>query len=152
LLVQSGADPNGTSGVNGWTVLMHAIHKSARAAVSALLQNRADPNQPGTQGGTPLTMAAGYGQTGAIQDLLNHGANPKQPDRNGRTPLECAITGTTDIDDWTAGKCQTEAVRLLVEAAPDMITAEFRKRVSRETSRCPAVASLLEQFSAASRR
>ena len=36
-LIKQGADPNERAGVNGWTPLMHAIHKDQKAAVVALL-------------------------------------------------------------------------------------------------------------------
>src|SRR5689334_4316047 len=37
-LVKRGGDPNATAGVNGWTVLMHAIHKDQPQSVAALLK------------------------------------------------------------------------------------------------------------------
>jgi ankyrin repeat protein len=35
LLVNAGANVDGTSGVNGWTVLMHAVHKGQDGSVKA---------------------------------------------------------------------------------------------------------------------
>jgi len=113
-LVQQGADPDVSGGVNGWTALQHAIHKNQPAAVEALLQAGADPNRRGTQHRmTPLMMAAGYDYAVIIRILLNHGADPALKDESGRTARDYARTGVMDIDHFTFGRTQSAALQAL---------------------------------------
>jgi hypothetical protein len=118
--LQSGADPNHPGGVNGWPPLLHAIHKHQAASVRALLDGGADPNRPGRDGLTPLMMAAGYGYTEIVLELLRRGADPRVKRPDGTTALDMAVSGTPDIDEFTVTHCQTAAVRLLLEWAPDL--------------------------------
>jgi ankyrin repeat protein len=106
-LAASGADLNAPGGVNNWTPLMHAIHKNRARAVEALLEAGADANVVSGRT-TALIMAAGYGQADIVQILLNHGAKPS-PDA-----LSAAVGGSTDLDDYTVGKCQTDTVKVLL--------------------------------------
>ena len=119
-LIRDGADPNVHAGVNDWTPLMHAIHKNQPGSVRTLLSNGARVNEANRSGVTALIMAAGYGYTGIVQDLLKAGADPRAKAANGDTALTAAVGGTTDIDRFTLGKCQTETVRVLVAALPDL--------------------------------
>lgn len=118
LLIKSGADPNARWGMNNWTVLMHAIHKDQPEAVRALLNDGADANarSPGEE--TPLMMAAGYGYADIVRLLLERGADARATRSNGENALDYALTGMTDIDRFTFGRCQSEAVRVLREKAP----------------------------------
>jgi hypothetical protein len=116
-LLTRGADPNEATGSNGWPPLLHAIHKHQLATAEVLLQHGADVNR-GNGAQTPLTMAAGYGDTKMIALLLQHGADPARRDGNGATPIDAAISGTTDIDEFTYFRCQDDAVALLARAAP----------------------------------
>jgi hypothetical protein len=112
-LAAAGADLNAGGGVNDWTPLMHAIHKNQGGAVEALLAAGADPNA--THGRTTaLVMAAGYGQADIVRILLNHGA------KSSPTALAAAVGGTTDFDDYTAGKCQTDTVKTLLAKDPKL--------------------------------
>lgn len=120
LLVRNGADPNGTSGVNDWSVLMHAIHKDQPQSVKALLNCNVQVNAPGRNGETALMMAAGYGYTDIVRMLLDHGANAHAALPNGENVLDFATAGVTDIDRFTFGRCQTETVQLLRERVPDL--------------------------------
>ncbi len=120
ILLRAGADPNQRGGVNDWTVLMHAVHKNQEGAAVSLLEGGADPNAATGHGETPLMMAAGYGQTGMVRILLSHGADPRAKDVHGASALDNALTGTLDIDDITLGRCRTETVRALLDAAPDL--------------------------------
>src|SRR6266404_2438175 len=61
VLMKHGANPNLTNGVNGWTPLMHAIHKHQVEAVRVLLRVGANVEARGGDGATALMMAAGYG-------------------------------------------------------------------------------------------
>lgn len=142
-LVKEGADPNATSGVNGWTVLMHAIHKNQLRAVEELVAAGANPNAVIGRGTSPLSMAAGYGQTEIVDALLQGGADPHVPLRDGLVALDFAISGVGDIDDWTAGKCQTATVRRLIDAAPELVTPEMMERTKSMQDKCPEVQQLL---------
>jgi hypothetical protein len=119
-LVQHGADPNGTAGVNGWTVLMHAIHKNQPRSVAALLRGGAQVNGKSTRGQTALIMAAGYGYTEIVQMLLDNGADVRLINSSGQNALDAAVTGVGDIDYFTYGTCQVDAVALLRRSAPDL--------------------------------
>jgi len=114
-LIRQGADPDLPSGRNGWTPLLHAIHKFRRSSVGALLDAGADPNARSTQGFTPLAMAAGYGDSETVRLLLAGGASPRDP-----SALAAAVTGVSDIDKFTLGDCQTDTVQALLDAAPDL--------------------------------
>jgi len=111
--IQQGADLNAGAGVNGWPPLMHAIHKNQRGSVIALLEAGADPNRTGANGLTPLMMAAGYGYGDIVRDLLSHGADPKRKDGKGLTARDYAKSGVMDIDRFTYGREQTEALKEL---------------------------------------
>lgn len=119
-LLAHGADPNQTWGVNGWTPLMHAIHKNQKASVEALLAGGADVNARARKGATALLMAAGYGYADIVQVLLNHGADPYAETSDGNSALAAAVSGVPDIDKFTVGHCQIETVRALLAKAPDL--------------------------------
>ena len=119
-LLASGADPNVRAGVNGWTPLMHAVHKNQPGSVRVLLAHGARPDERGGAGVTALIMAAGYGYADTVKLLLDAGASPYLKAENGTDALHAAIGGAADIDRFTVGHCQTEAVRALIAAAPDL--------------------------------
>lgn len=119
-LLGAGADANQRWGVNGWTPLMHAIHKNQRASVETLLAGGADPNARGNQGMTALMMAAGYGYADIVQLLLDKGANPYAETPDGDNALVMAVGGVPDIDRFTVGKCQVQTVAALLKKAPDL--------------------------------
>jgi ankyrin repeat protein len=101
-------------GVNHWTPLMYAVHKNQAAAVQALLDAGARVNAV-SGNTTALIMAAGYGETDIVKILLDHGADPNLAVRPGATALAAAVGGSRDSDNYTAGKCQTDTVRMLLQ-------------------------------------
>jgi ankyrin repeat protein len=115
-LIASGADSNALSGVNGWTPLLHAVHKNQLGSVSALIDGGADVNRHSSEGTTPLIMAAGYGNTPMVELLMRRGADPRITDRHGATALEAALTGAADIDRFTVFDCQADTVRALLRS------------------------------------
>jgi hypothetical protein len=120
-LLAQGADPNGQSGVNGWTPLMHAIHKHQKASVEALIARGAGVNaRVGRKGMTALIMAAGYGYADFVQIFLDKGANARAETSDGDSALAAAVSGVPDIDKFTLGKCQIETVAALLNKAPDL--------------------------------
>jgi ankyrin repeat protein len=119
-LVKRGADPNAEAGVNGWSMLMHAVHKNQPASVDALLDAGANVNARDPRGSTALIMAAGYGYTPIVRTLLARGADPRITTAKGETAVDMASHGVFDIDRMTIGACQSEAVRLLLERAPEV--------------------------------
>jgi ankyrin repeat protein len=136
-LAASGADLNAPGGVNNWSPLMHAIHKNQARAVEALLEAGADANVVSGRT-TALIMAAGYGQADIVQMLLNHGAKPS-PDA-----LTAAVGGSTDFDDYTAGKCQTDAVKALLAKEPTLALAGDSEAVaSARRGGCTEVVALV---------
>ncbi|MCU1244257.1 MAG: Ankyrin [Acidobacteria bacterium] len=119
-LLARGADPNQPEGVNGWTPLLHAVHKNQAGSVQALLDGHADVNRAAPNGATPLMMAAGYGYTPVVELLLRRGADPRLAGPDHDRPLDWALTGVTDTDRWTYFQCQTPTVRALLVAHPDL--------------------------------
>lgn len=118
LLARERVDLDLPSGVNGWTPLMHAIHKHQPAAVRALLAAGADPNHRSQGGTNALVLAAAAGQADSVRLLLDAGADLAAQDGKGQTALEAAVLGTADIDGPTLTHCQTETAQLLLEHAP----------------------------------
>jgi ankyrin repeat protein len=129
-LVDLGANPNTPdSGPNHWTPLLHAIHKNQAAAVDVLLQLGADPDLGAVDGPTPLIAAAGRGYAPVLRALLAAGADPRKQS-GAVSPLSAAVGTMPDIGRFTTGQCQTETVRILLEAAPDLtIQDAFINRV-----------------------
>src|SRR5580700_10679350 len=119
-LVKSGADPNFRAGVNGWPVLMHAIHKDQLRSVRALLNSGADVNATGREGETPLMMAAGYGYAEISRLWLEHKADPYATMADGKNALDFAANGVADIDKFTWGRCQAGVVSVLRELSPNL--------------------------------
>ena len=148
-LLGAGADANQRWGVNGWTPLMHAIHKNQKASVEALLAGGADPNARGNQGITALMMAAGYGYAGMVQLLLDKGADPYAETADGDNALVMAVGGVPDIDKFTVGKCQAQTVAALLKKAPDLTLKDNlhgrAARLSAHTGGCTDVLGLIEQ-------
>src|SRR5579872_663723 len=134
-LIEGGADLGQRGGVNGWPPLMHAIHKNRTAAVATLLEAGADPNERASGGSTALIMAAVYGYADMVRLLLAHGADPRMRDRNGDSALAVAVSGVPDIDKFTLGSCQSETVKALLNAAPDLtVRANLWGRMARLVS------------------
>ncbi len=119
-LIDRGADPNVRAGVNGWTPLMHAVHKHQTGSAIVLLRGGADIDARMQDGKTALMMAAGYGYADMVRALLDRGADAYLKTNGGETALTFAVLGSTDIDEFTLGKCQTRTVRLLLDRAPNL--------------------------------
>ena len=149
-LIRGGAAPNEGSGVNGWTPLMHAIHKRQAAAAFALVEEGADANLA-CCGTTALAMAAGYGQAEIVRGLLQRGANPRQKLSGGRTALDYAISGVVDIDNVTLGKCQATTVSAILEWVPDLPAVDRPGVLARLRGGCPEVERLLRSRAVAKR-
>ncbi|HYN20641.1 MAG TPA: ankyrin repeat domain-containing protein [Thermoanaerobaculia bacterium] len=110
LLLQAGADPDRRdSGRNGWTPLLHAVHKRAPVSVRVLIAAGADPSRPAPNGLTPLMLAASQGEVESFEVLLAAGADPYARKPNGETVLTHAVLG---------GK--PRIVRALLRRAPDL--------------------------------
>jgi len=111
-LLQAGADAEQGSGVNGWTPLVHAVHKGQDGAVELLLSRTHPGQKPLT---AALSMAAGYGTPTIVEKLLQAGATPTADALTG------AVGGVWDIDaGWNGCGPHTESVRALLAASPDL--------------------------------
>ena len=145
-LLQAGSDPNlhDTHG-NGWTALLHAIHKGKEDAVRALVEGGARADAAAPDGTTPLMMASGYGYARIVSDLLERGADPRVVGPGGRTALTEAVGGSSDIDRITVGSCQTTTVRALLAQAPDLrLPDNGAGRTARLTARLSGCSELLD--------
>ena len=149
VLIAHGADPNLPAGVNGWTPLMHAIHKDQIDSVRALLEGGADVNRKSHNGLNALIMAAGYGYDDIVRLLLNRGADAYAEKADGVNALTAAVGGVFDIDRLTAGACQTGTVETLLDHAPDLqLSDNIRARkalASARANHCTSVLRLLGQ-------
>jgi hypothetical protein len=117
-LCARGADPNQMSGGNGWTLLLHAVHRNQLGTAAALLDAGADVNLPSSKRLTPLMMAAGYGNREMVALFLRHGANPRAVDLDGLTALDYALMGMLDVDQMTFFRCQAGTAALLAPSSP----------------------------------
>lgn len=105
-------------GINGWTPLMHAVHKHQVESVKLLLESGARAD---AQNSLALVMAAGYGDAASVRLLLDHGADPHVTLADGRSPLSEAIAGASDIDyQWSGCPPHEKTVETLLEAAPEL--------------------------------
>jgi ankyrin repeat protein len=135
LLTSRGANPNlSDAAVNSWTPLLHAVHKSQPASVTALLNAGANPNNADPHGTTPLMLAAGYGYTDIVKILLAHKANPRLAANDGITALDLARSGVPDIDRFTVFQCQQDTVNALLAADPKLLD---------HTDKLPGIARML---------
>lgn len=146
-LVKQGADPNQRAGVNGWTPLMHAIHKNQKGSVAALLDAGADVNGRSTGGSTALMMAAGYGYTDILNLLLDRGADAHAQMSDGANALTFAVLGANDVDRFTAMDCQGPTIKALIDRAPDLqlrgSARVLRAVAAAKLKSCAGVAQLL---------
>jgi len=90
-MVERGEDVDQLGGVNGWTPLMHAIHKNHPDVALLLLDLGADSNARGKRGATPLMLAAPRGQVAVVKALLRRGADPRASNVHGATALSNAV-------------------------------------------------------------
>ena len=95
--------------INGWSPLMHAIHKSQTKVALALLDRGAGPDTKAPNGCTALMMAAGEGNLEVVRVLLSRGADPRAETLDHTTALTNAVANGN-----------TEIVKLLLEKAPDL--------------------------------
>jgi ankyrin repeat protein len=123
-LLDAGADANlRDCASNGWTALIHAIHKNQNQAARVLIGRGADVNARAghceetliEDGPTPLLFAAGSDNTEIVKALLEKGADPY-----AGPVLSNAVAGGWDVDRPTADRCPTETVKALFEKAPDL--------------------------------
>jgi uncharacterized protein len=123
-LLAGGARPDlPDQAANGWTPLMHAVHKRQHGTARVLLDHGAAADTRTRGGVTALIMAAAYGDTEMVRLLLDHGADPRAQARGGVTALANASGGggLFDITDGPGlGVCHPETVRLLLARAPDL--------------------------------
>ncbi len=143
LLLAHGADPHKGSGVNGWTPLLHALHKNQSAAALRLM---ATCTAPSTELDDGLYMAAGYAQAGLVAALLKQGANPRKDFGNGANALSNAVAGAFDIDFTYRGCAEhTETVRALLTSPDLALTGEAgaAARRSAEKRGCTEMLALL---------
>lgn len=136
--------------VNGWTALVHAIHKGQDDAAVELLDAGADPNIRCDGGSTALMFASAYGNTRIVRVLLDRGADPHAEATGGVTALWNAAGGggLFDFTDGPSlGECHPDTVAALLEKAPDLrLHQDFSTKVVRALSRSKDCAALLARL------
>ncbi|KQU94101.1 hypothetical protein ASC68_20770 [Devosia sp. Root105] len=143
LLLEAGADPNGTNSV-GDNALILAIIKGNSQSVDVLLQFGGDPNQPNMFGISALSGVIMQGDTAMLKTLLDGGGDPHMMvDGSGGgkqsgmgVPLLCvaALSG------------QAEAVRLLIAHGADRRMVNVMGRPAKDCAGrrwSPEIAELL---------
>jgi ankyrin repeat protein len=124
VLVAAGADVDlRDRDGDGWTPLLHAVHKRQPAAVLTLLEAGAAPDLARDGGMTALIMAAGYGDAEIVAALLDHGADPRAQTSGGLTALWTASGGGAIDDPFDGpplGSCFPDVIQLLRAQAPDL--------------------------------
>jgi len=144
LLIKAGADVARPWGVNGWTPLEHAVHKRQAGSINALLDAGARVDQRDEHQRTALRWAAGNGFTDIVQLLMERGADPHIADEDDVNALDAAIYGLPDIDNFTAGTCQTDTVRAILAKAPDLAASGKRwNHFATNVKRCSEIAQLI---------
>ncbi|HEX6738140.1 MAG TPA: ankyrin repeat domain-containing protein [Vicinamibacteria bacterium] len=139
-LIAAGADVDRRDrAVNGWTPLVHALHKGQNAAARLLLDCGAHPDVKLGGGATALMFAAAYGNAEMVRELLARGADPRAQAHGGVTALSNALGagGIFDFSDGPAvGTCHLETVQALVAAAPDLqVPQTFTNRLASRFAR-----------------
>ena len=139
----------GREGVNGWTPLMHAVHKNQTGTARVLIEGGAEADARGPHDETALMMAAGYGQEEMVRLLLKAGAGAGRKEVHGLAALDMAVMGTVDIDAITVGKCQTGTVKALLDHAPGLSVNEQAwgnmGRMVKRLAGCEEVTRLVEE-------
>ena len=144
LLLARGVDPHRGCGVNGWTPLLHALHKSQEAAAVRLM---ATCTAPSAELDDALFMAAGYAQAAAVAALLKQGANPHKDFGSGANALSNAVSGAFDIDfSYRGCSAHTETVRALMQSDDLKLagSAGTSARRSAEDRGCTEMLALLK--------
>jgi len=144
LLLARGADPHRGCGVNGWTPLLHALHKNQEAAARRLLTTCAAPS---AELDGALFMAAGYAQAGMVSALLAQGANPRKDFGDGANALSNAVAGAFDIDfSYRGCSVHTDTVRALLAGGDVKLegSAGASARRSAEHRGCTDMLALLK--------
>ncbi|HZS43928.1 MAG TPA: ankyrin repeat domain-containing protein [Blastocatellia bacterium] len=149
-LLHSGAEINlRDHGPNQWTALVHAIHKGQNQAAILLMDNGADVNLTVSGGATALMFAAGYDNTVIVKELLWLGADPYIESSDGVTALSNAVGGAWDLDRPFVPDCQTETVKALLDASPDLkLEDNFRGRSAlwfAKKKGCTEIVSMIEK-------
>jgi uncharacterized protein len=113
------------AGPNGWTPLLHAIHKGQLPVVQLLLARGADPNREAANGTTPLNLAASQGELAIVRTLIAAGARVEGAD-GARAFLNAAANGHTRV----ARQLFAAAPGLRVEPGARLWLALLRARLS----------------------
>jgi ankyrin repeat protein len=156
-LIEARADMNARDcAQNGWTPLIHAIHKNNNEMARLLIERGADVNAKAgkcteklvEEGASALLYAAGEDNTEIVRALLAKGADP-YAEYDRENALSRAVGGALDFSRPDDKQCPTETVKALLENAPDLTTKRTvwdRKSVFVAKHKgCTELVSLLEQ-------
>lgn len=96
-------------GAGGMTMLQWAVRNNSHAALLALLDGGADPNQIGLDGDTALHTAALSPRPAHLISLLEYGGDPN---------VQGAVSGDTPLDDAVLNRNE-DPLRILLAAGAD---------------------------------
>lgn len=135
VMIEGGAAIDGQDqGVNGWTPIMHALHKDQTKAALAFLEWGAGVDATSRNGTTPLMRAACENEPEVVRALLAAGADPRRTTRDGTNALEFAVNGGN-----------IEIVQMLLQAAPDLRLGDsFESRLARLVARLSGKGAILD--------
>ncbi len=153
-LVRAGAVVDRVDLRQGWTPLLHAIHKGSVEGAAALLAAGANPNFAGGGEVPPLFFAVMNGDPAMVRVLLENGADPRAVVDGGETnALLLAVEGgfLADVDrgGHLLGSCQDEIAYQLLERAPDLrLPGGFESRFALGLARLHGCKAVLARLAA----
>ena len=118
--------------------LIDAVKAGNRAAVRALLKQRADVNAAEADGMTALHWAVRGDDLDTVQLLIRAGANVKAANRYGITPLVARRHQRQRRDDRGAAQGRRRPERALPEGETVLMTAARDRQRRRSSRRCSA--------------
>ncbi|XP_065446784.1 ankyrin repeat and SOCS box protein 3 isoform X5 [Chrysemys picta bellii] len=134
LLLQHGANINGSHSWSGWNSLHQASFQGHTEIIKLLLEKGANKECVDDFGITPLFIAAQYGKLESLRVLISHGANVNCQAKDKATPLFIAAQeGHTESVDLLLSKganpnlyCNEEEWQLPIHAAAQMGHSNFK--------------------------
>ncbi len=115
-LLTSGADPNATDILTGFSSLMFASKSGNESLVRTLIRNKANVNALSYLGCSPLSLAIGNDHREIVKILKSAGADVYLENQNGDTPISMAqYYGWKSIENGLEATRWNTIIRILEE-------------------------------------